>query len=156
MPIQEILSLVGSVLLALGGGSAIVFALSKYLGGIWASRILEQERAGIAREQEFLVRRRNIYAKLAQTLRVFLSSTDPATPEERKAFLAAYDEAALWATEEVVAAVAVLLDMNAANAHVPGSVGMDAQKAAYAHCITAMRRDAGFPKTEYLHRVVSF
>lgn len=28
--------------------------------------------------------------------------------------------------------------------------------AEYAHCITVMRRDCGFPETGYAHRIVSF
>lgn len=42
----EILKLVGAVLFSLGGGGAIVFALSSWLGKVWASRILENEKKG--------------------------------------------------------------------------------------------------------------
>jgi hypothetical protein len=157
MPFDALLSIVGSVLLALGGGVAVVWALSKYLGGIWASRILEQERASIAREHELLVRRRDVYAKLAQSLRVFLlRSGDPMAPEDCRAFLAAYDEAALWASEPVVDAVRVFLDLNAKNTASPGTVNEEDHEAAYADCISAMRRDSGFPRTTYRHQVVGF
>lgn len=156
MQFDALLSIAGSVLVALGGGTVMVFALSKYLGGVWASRILEQERAALGREHELLVRRRNIYAKLSQSLRVFLRTEDPTSLEQRQAFLAAYDEAALWAAEEVIDAVSSFLDMNAKNVAAPGSVSMEAQRAAYAKCISVMRKDCGFPGTKYAHRVVSF
>jgi hypothetical protein len=156
MPFDQLLSIAGAVLISIGGGAAVVFALSKYLGGVWASRILENERATLTREHELLVRRRNIYSKLAQTLRVFLKTSDPITREQRQDFLATYDEAALWAAEEVICSVGMFLDMNAKNTSAEGSVSSEALRAAYAHCITAMRKDSGFPKTEYVHRVVSF
>jgi hypothetical protein len=154
--LSALLSVIGSALFAVGGGAFIVATLSKYLGGIWANRILENEKARETREQELLIRRRNIYAKLARALRVLLSSNDPITLEHRREFLAAYDEAALWATEDVICAVGVLIDINKANSAKPGSVSMEAYRAAYAHSITAMRRDSGFPDTEYQHRIVSF
>jgi hypothetical protein len=65
MTFEELLSIVGAVLLSLGGGAAIVLGLSKYLGGIIAARILERKKAAYTREQGLLVRRRNVYAKLA-------------------------------------------------------------------------------------------
>lgn len=152
----DALDLVGSILLALGGGSAIVFALSKHLANLWAQRTIENERASHAREQELLIRRRNVYAKLAQTLRIFLKSSDPAVSETKQAFLAAYDEAALWASEEVVEAVAALLDLNVRHCTDPTSIDQETYQAAFVRCITEMRRDSGFPRTAYQHRPVAF
>lgn len=153
---SELLSLVGAILLSLGGGAAIVFALSKWLGGVWAGRILENERATLTREHELLVRRRNVYTKLALSMRVFLNSGVPATPDQQNAFLAAYDEAALWASEEVVSELATFLDMQVQNKKIPGSASPEAQLAEFVHCITVMRRDCGFPQSQYQHRVVTF
>ena len=156
MYMSNLLSLVGAIFLSLGGGAAIVFALSKWLGGVWAGRILENERAVLTREHELLIRRRNVYTKLALSMRVFLNSGVPATPEPQSAFLAAYDEAALWASEEVIAELATFLDMQVQNKRTPGSVSQDAQRAEFVHCITVMRRDCGFPQSQYQHRVVTF
>ena len=150
------LEFVGAILLALGGGTAIVYALSKHLADMWAHRTIEREKAELGRQQELLVRRRNVYAKLAQSLRIFLSSNIQTTEQDKRAFLAAYDEAALWASEEVVAAVAVLLDLNVQHSQNPASVSQAAYRAAFVHCITAMRKDSGFPQTEYQHRAVAF
>jgi hypothetical protein len=156
MSLSDLLSISGAVLLSLGGGSAIVFALSKWLGGVWANRILENERASLAREQELLVRRRNVYAKLALSMRVFLDSSNKASADQKDAFLAAYDEAALWGAEEAVAELGIFLDMQAQVTNKAASVSQDAMRTQFVHCMTVMRRDCGFPNTEYRHRVVAF
>lgn len=156
MHLTDLLSITGSVLLALGGGAAIVFALSSWLGGVWAARILETERLAGAREQELLVRRRNVYAKLSISLRVFLSATARSNSEDQKRFLEAYDEAALWAPDEVMNIIGHLLDLIKTNTASRGSVTEEALQVAYAACISAMRRDCGFQNTEFSYRVVSF
>jgi hypothetical protein len=74
----------------------------------------------------------------------------------KKAFLEAYDEAALWASEDLICEVAKFLDMQVAITANPGAVSQDALKAKYAHCITVMRKDSGFSETEYQPRVVAF
>lgn len=152
----QALELVGAILVALGGGTAIVYALSKHLADLWAQRTIEREKAELGRQQELLIRRRNVYAKLAQSLRIFLASSIQPTEPDKRAFLAAYDEAALWASEEVVAAVAFLLDINVQHSKDPTSVSQEQYKAAFIHCMTAMRKDSGFPNTEYHHRAVAF
>lgn len=156
----EMLELVGSILLALGGGSIIIFGLSKHLATLWAQRALELERATHAREHELLVRRRNVYTKLALSLRVFLVTPGASSEEEqlaaRAAFLAAYDEAAVWASEEVIEAVSALMDMNVQHTTAPTTVPMEDYRAAYERCLVSMRRDSGFPKSKYRHRIVVF
>ena len=153
---KEAFEFAGAVLFAFGGGSAVVFALSKHLAAIWAQRTIEREKANIIREQELLVRKRNIYAKLSQTLRVFLASDTPATTEQKNAFLAAYDEAALWASEEVVEALGKFLDLNMQSMNSKESVSQETYKKAFLACVNEMRRDSGFPKTSYQHRMVVF
>ena len=44
MGFQDFLKLIGAILAAIGGGGALVFALSSWLGKIWAERILNQDR----------------------------------------------------------------------------------------------------------------
>jgi hypothetical protein len=156
MGLSDFLSIAGAVLLALGGGTAIVYAFAKWLGGVWANRILENERASATREHELLIRRRNVYAKLAISLRVFLRPHEHNPQDNREKFLEAYDEAALWAPDEIMNAIGIFLDMNRQNTATPGSVKMEGLQAAYADCIVAMRKDCGFPQTEFKYRVVSF
>lgn len=156
MVFEQILSVVGSILFALGGGAAIVFALSRWLGGVWANRILENERAASEREHELLIRRRNVYAKLAISLRVFLRRHDQIAPDNRELFLEAYDEASLWAPDEIMNEIGTFLDLNMQSVAAPGTVDQKAQQAAYAKCIEAMRRDCGFPNSKFHYRVASF
>lgn len=51
---SDVLKVVLGVLASLGGGGAIVLAMSGYIGKIWAARILERERAQHAKELEEL------------------------------------------------------------------------------------------------------
>jgi hypothetical protein len=156
MGFASLIELVGAVLLSLSGGAAIVFALSKWLGGVWASRILENERASLAREQELLIRRRDVYKRLALSMRVFLRGSAPATPQQKEQFLAAYDEAALWAAEDVVIELGEFLDLQTKQAANPGSVSQSEHQTAFLRCMTSMRRDCGFSQTRYSHRIVAF
>ncbi len=156
MDFFELLSIVGSVLLALGGGAAIVFALAKWLGGVWAARILENERLAGAREQELLIRRRNVYTKLSVSLRVFLNASTRSNVDDQKRFLEAYDEAALWAPDEVMNSVGHLLDLIKKNTASRGSVPEETLQTAYASAIAAMRKDCGFQNTKFNYRLVSF
>jgi hypothetical protein len=45
MTVREAFEIAFAVLIALGGGGAIVFALSAWLGKVWADRLMIQERA---------------------------------------------------------------------------------------------------------------
>jgi hypothetical protein len=47
MSTTEILSIASALLVSLGGGGVIVIALSTWLGKLWASRILEQEKSAL-------------------------------------------------------------------------------------------------------------
>jgi hypothetical protein len=149
MEFKVIMEIVGAIGLSLGGGAAIVFSLSKWLGNIWAGRIIENEKATLAREYELLVRRRDVYSNLAVTMRVFIS-TDPATPatsNQKNEFLKAYDLAALWASEDVINQMAKFID---------SLIEKNASKEDFIKCISEMRKDCGFPQTKYQHRIVDF
>ncbi|MCP3959878.1 MAG: hypothetical protein GY719_18695 [bacterium] len=52
MTITDALTFTATALVSLGGGGVIVFALSSWLGRVWASRILEQDRAKYQEELE--------------------------------------------------------------------------------------------------------
>lgn len=52
MEIKEVFEIAGAVLASLGGGSAIVFGLSSWLGKVWANRILENEKAEHSKDLE--------------------------------------------------------------------------------------------------------
>ena len=151
-----VLEIMGAALFSIGGGALVVFALSKWLGGVWANRILENERASLAREHELLVRRRNVYTKLALTMRVFIRSDAGASEDQKSDFLAAYDEAALWAAENVANEMNRLIDLQVKHVAQPGSVSPQELKELFIRVITEMRKDCGFPETGYEHRIVNF
>src|SRR2546429_226086 len=54
MSFLDALKIAGAALASIGSASAIVWALSSWLGKVWASRILEQDRVKYAREIEQL------------------------------------------------------------------------------------------------------
>ena len=79
-------SLAGAILVALGGGGAIVVVLSSWLGKVWATRIADAERARFTKDLEgykselqqlaeerrdAITRKRDIYGKLVAEMRVF-------------------------------------------------------------------------------------
>ena len=91
------------------------------------------------------------------------------------AFLAAYDEGDIWATEPVAAAIHDLLEtmekkaaadanMNAMPPNTPAypqvralahALDIEAQER-YKRCLLEMRRDCGYPESGVRYRVVSF
>ena len=156
MQFTDLAELVGAILLSLGGGAVIVFVLARWLGGVWAGRILENERSVLAREHELLVRRRDVYKKLALSMRVFLKSGSPSTQEQKESFLAAYDEAALWAAEEVALELGKFMDLHIQFTADKKFISLVDHQAAFVRCITAMRRDCGFGNTTYSHRIITF
>lgn len=54
MTVQDALSIAATFLVSLGGGAAIVFGLSSWLGKVWANRIMTADRARHAEDLERL------------------------------------------------------------------------------------------------------
>ncbi|HDZ8982160.1 hypothetical protein ACET6Z_16475 [Aeromonas veronii] len=54
MELQTVLEISGAILAALGGGAAIIFGFSSWLGKVWASRLMEREKAEHAHALESL------------------------------------------------------------------------------------------------------
>ena len=54
MTVFEAFEIAGAVIVAVGGGGAIVFALSAWLGKVWADRLMIQERARYDKELTIL------------------------------------------------------------------------------------------------------
>ena len=88
----------GAVILSLGGGGVLVFALSSWLGKVWATRIADAERARFSKELESyksdlqhlseerrdaLTRKRDVYGRVAASMRVFLAAGRSATDDEK-------------------------------------------------------------------------
>lgn len=164
-------STAAAVIGSLGGGAVLVFAFSSWLGRVWATRIADAERAWFSKELEgykhelqhladeqrdALTRKRDIYARLATSMRVFLASGKPASDDERREFLAAFDLAALWASEDVAIALSSFLEYSVRNVSQPGSVTNEEFKNAYRACLNVMRKDCGFPNTKFSYPVITF
>ena len=173
------LAVVGS----LGGGAALVFALSNWLGKMWANRILEAHKAELNRlndenraqlqelgqqRHDATVRKRDVYSRFAANMRVLQSGGSAANElqNDQRAFLESYAQAYLWASEDVVTAIRELLLLLEKEAKLnAGELTLDADeranlkadaKLAFQKCMLQMRRDAGFPYAECEYRVVSF
>jgi hypothetical protein len=56
MTYQDAMTIFSTVMVTFGGATLIVVALVKWLGGVWASRILEKEKGQIIREIEHVKR----------------------------------------------------------------------------------------------------
>lgn len=212
--ITAVFSVATAVLASVGGAGLLLIALSSWLARVWASRILEREKADLTRSIEVtkadltrsiesdkatlsafleehrselqqlatdrfdaLNRRRDVYARLATKMRMLLRA-DMAIAQresEKWAFLAAYDEGFIWASEGVTAAIRDLIDVveaktladdnlrlmpaNAPRFESASAVSQDYDKKArvlYQRCLLEMRRDCGFPSTEAEYRVISF
>ena len=52
MTFQDAISIGGSIIASLGGGAVIVFALSNWLGKVWAERLMQRERHEYATQLE--------------------------------------------------------------------------------------------------------
>ena len=131
----------------------------------------------LSQRLDVLTRRRDVYALLATKMRIFLRADMPAAQlqNEKWAFLAAYDEGYLWASESVAASIRdfieVIENKSVADKHLvlipanaPGYAQVHATAQAldatardhYQRCLLEMRRDSGFPGSDTEHRVVSF
>jgi hypothetical protein len=89
-------------------------------------------------------------------MRVFLSGGKQATDDQKRDFLIAFDQACLWASEDVALALVEFLQLSVRNTSEPGSVSNEQFKDGYRACLVAMRRDCGFPETKLKYPVVTF
>jgi hypothetical protein len=51
---DEIFKISGAILASVGGAAAIIFAMSSWLGKVWANRILEKDKLAYSSELERL------------------------------------------------------------------------------------------------------
>ncbi len=157
---SDIFQTLAAFLFSVGAAGAIIIAISKWLSGLIAKRIEQSYKAKLqkkaADELDLLIRKRRVYASLIKSMRVFLSSTRPATLEEKNEFLRSYDECCLWAPDEVLEAVGVFLDISIEHSRTKESIDQKKYKEAYINCIEEIRKDSGFKGTSLNYRFVSF
>lgn len=212
--ISETFSVAGAILASLGGAGAILLLLSGWLGKVWASRIMEREKAelvksieerkteltrSIEREkaemakfheehrsellellsqrQDALNRKRNVYTRLATSMRVLLKAEVQREQQEKdkRDFLEAYDRGYIWAGESVIRAIADLIETLEQKAAVDAQLSLTPANAPnvqqiraaaqtldataqtrYRRCMFEMRKDAGFADSTAEYRLVSF
>lgn len=153
---DEIFKIALTILGSVGTAGAIIFGLSNWLGKVWASRLIESNKAKVTADLEHLSRKRDIYAKVAVNLRVFISSNEINKTDRKELFLEAYDEAYLWASTEVVQELGNFIDLLTKDVANPGSISNSDKKLSYAKCLHAMRQDSGHNDLEQVYRVASF
>ncbi len=152
----DIFEISAVILSSLAGGALIILGFSSWMGRVIANRILERERAIHRQEQELLIPRRDVYVKLATSMRVFLQEHQVHLPKMHSTFLLAYDEAALWAPDSVMNVLGEFLDLVHQHTSNKQSISPEILISSYRNCINAMRKEAGFPDTDFFYRVVNF
>ncbi|HCO95908.1 MAG TPA: hypothetical protein DIU00_18555 [Phycisphaerales bacterium] len=153
---KDIISIAAAILGSVGAAGAIILGLSNWLGKVWANRLFEKDKLIASKKMEATRRKRDVYSKLAVNMRVFLASHDITKDDRRIKFLNTYDEAFLWASDEVIEQVGRFLDLIEKDTSKPSSVPMSAKRETYAKCLIIMRKDVGYPKTSANYRIVSF
>ena len=73
MALSEIWAISGSILASIGGGTAIVFGFSSWLGKVWANRLMEKEKNEHSRELESL---KNKFLKETESYKIKLKKSE--------------------------------------------------------------------------------
>jgi len=84
MELKEILELSGVILGSLGGGAAIIFGFSSWLGKVWANRLMTKEKAEYAQELESL---RNRLTQETESYKIKLKKSEFIFEKEYEATL---------------------------------------------------------------------
>lgn len=164
-----IFEIVGAILVSLGGGSVIIFGLSKWLGDIWAQRVIGKEQQKYQIELQKLVtqgneelerlkdintsnmdltmRKREIYQKLVLSMGIHLGRSGENTSKEK--FLENIDGIHLWASDEVLFAAKNFINQLIVFTNCQTDESQTLLKKRYAEVIIAMRKDVGFENTNF-------
>lgn len=166
MDFQEIFKVAGAIILSFGGSSVILYGLTKWLGGIWASKIigkvqqeyqkeleilrqkgsveLERLKSSHDFEMDYLVRKRENYEKMTIAMRVHLKQSGESNLKD---FLESHDIMHLWASDRVMSALNDFMDILISQTSKPSPSNQPILKKRYAQVIIEMRKDTGFSKT---------
>jgi hypothetical protein len=106
---------------------------------------VERVRAAITAESALLERRRNVYGRIANALRIFIAGHG-ATSEQRQDFHSAYSECWLWAPDDILDALNAFIRMQQEYTAGQGR-GQGELKAAFVQIMLRMRRDVGFAQS---------
>jgi len=176
--INEIISRL-TVTFGVGGFIIIVFIgwiiwllINQKVNRIEQTFISELEK-NRATELDLLYRRREVYSRLIKGMRVFLMKGKPdekSTKEEKDEFLSAYDEAYIWAPDEVIVKLEEYIQANRDYSKAKKTASNRANtmnpkeelsfqrklKEAHTQCLKKIRKDCGFKNTEVEYNFIGF
>lgn len=107
---------------------------------------VESVRAAIARDSVLLEKRREVYERISDALRVFISGHE-ATAQQKEAFHSAYAACWLWAPDSLLLKLNTFLTMQKAITANLQAHSQEELKATFGEIIILMRKDAGFDQT---------
>jgi hypothetical protein len=107
---------------------------------------VERVRAAIADESALLQKRREVYERIANSLRIFVQGHGN-SPERRQEFHAAYSACWLWAPDTVLESLNKFIRMQRANAAEGGTYPQTELHNQYAEIMLRMRKNVGFPES---------
>lgn len=73
MQLSDVLAISGTILASIGGGTAIVFSFSSWLGKVWANRLMENEKNEHSRQLESL---KNTFLKETESYKIKLKKSE--------------------------------------------------------------------------------
>lgn len=116
---------------------------------------VETVRAEVAKETILLEKRRDLYEKLADTMRIFISGHS-ATEAQKEAFHTAYVKCWLWAPDSLIQTLNDFLEMQKDVAADQSRHRQEELKNLFCAVITEMRKDAGFSETAQSQQTFAF
>lgn len=108
---------------------------------------VERVRAAISQETALLEKRREVYERIADSLRIFIAG-HAATEKQQEEFHAAYSACWLWAPDDLLVALNDFIQMQQDIAADRSSHSQDKLKDSFGKIMLKMRKDAGFEETE--------
>ena len=146
--------LLGVILFLLGALALFFNSLTKEIAKNIATRKdvekitekIEKTKTLYIQQNALIERRREVYQRMANSLRIFISGHSTAETD-REEFLAAYSSCWLWAPDEIITLLndflLLIKDISSKKINNPQSV----LKESYNKIILEMRRDVGFANT---------
>ena len=107
---------------------------------------VEGVRAEFSKQSALLDRRRAVYERISDSLRIFIDG-HCATEDQQNAFHSAYAACWLWAPDEVLSKLNCFITMQEENFAAPDTHSQEDMKRIYGQIIVGMRQDVGFPQT---------
>ena len=116
---------------------------------------VEKVRKEISQESTLLEKRRDVYERISNSLRIFISGHS-SSKSEKENFHTAYSACWLWAPDPIIEKLNIFLEMQISIATTPNSYSQKEIKEVYSKLILEMRKDVGFPSTKILETDYSF